>query len=288
MGKGDQAFTWTITKAEYTMEPFSWQTSAEAGTAKTKLLVLTYTIQNPSKSVELQVDTGSAKLTVVHVDGQSYEPTAIIQSQNRQLMSISLKPGQKVEGQAMIRIPGKGDVPKLMVEHWQTGNKVLRYNLRGKVKGLPAPFADPDVKVGSDLRSSIPGTIGVEALAGLFKVTVNSVERKGTIGDYEASEDEDHLVATITVANPTRVPLDFNSSWILPKFVTEDGDKFDPTTFLTASRDAQFEGGSIEPGQTRKFRVLFLLPKDLKIGKLTITSYGTGNDESVTIEYDIR
>ena len=48
-------------------------------------------------------------------------------------------------------VPAAGVVPKLIVEREQ-GAPVIRYDLRGKVKALPQPFADPSDTTGATAR----------------------------------------------------------------------------------------------------------------------------------------
>ena len=114
------------------------------------------------------------------------------------LGTMSLKPAQKVDLYTYIVVAAGGEIPKLIVKRGD--GPVLRYDLRGKVKALPAPFADPSDSTGSTALKEVPAQMAAYAPTGVFDVKVESATyTDATYADHEPEEGTRHLLVTVAI-----------------------------------------------------------------------------------------
>lgn len=286
MGKGTEAINWTLLSAEYTVLPFRTDQNLISGSAEHKLLVLRGTLHNPNKDM-LQVSHSSLNFTVVHADDQNYEPRAVIHGHNLNTLSMELKPAQKVEIITIIQVPAKGEAPKLMIAHWNDTGKVLRYDLRGKVKALPDPYKDPSVKTGADARDMIPATMGTPYHMGVWQINIEKIEYMTTALDPDVSEEEQFAVVTGTVKNATPVKQDISHSWIEGMGSAADGGKADGRVIM-AGRNEALESTEVAPGESIRFRIVFTIPRSTKLEKFTVMSFDSESKPSAKFVYEMK
>ena len=154
-----QPLNFTLKSAEYTVSRINMGPNIYAPKADEKLLVLRFTVQNPKQN-EVSLSYSSFKLTVVDNKDVNHEfDSYIAREGTSDVLGINLKPAQKIEVYAVWPVPASGVTPKLIVARDQD-SPVLRYDLRGKIKPLPAPFADPADSSGATALGEVPASTG--------------------------------------------------------------------------------------------------------------------------------
>jgi hypothetical protein len=105
--------------------------------------VLHFTIQNAKPTA---MHFGPYYLNVKAIDsgGVTREYVRLIaREKTGESLSTTLNPGQKIDAYTVIPVAGWGEVPKLIVGNaYAPKAPIVRYDLRGKVAKLAAPFAD--------------------------------------------------------------------------------------------------------------------------------------------------
>lgn len=264
LGKRDP-LNFTLRSAEFTVSRVTIGTTVYAPKAGEKLLVLHYTVQNPQKQEE-NLSWRSFKFTAVDSkDVNQVFDSYVAREGTTESLDVSLKPAQKIDVVVVWPVPAAGVIPKLIVERGGgDAAPVLRYDLRGKVKPLSAPFADPADASGSTALEEVPVKAGSYYPLKYFDLrletvsfTTDPMNKKGPEGGRR------YLVATIAIKNAITRPVGY--SWGTFKFELKDADG-EKTKFngylIKAGRDEHAEG-ELKPGEEYRFRVYFELPQDL-------------------------
>ena len=275
------AVNFTLNSAEYRASRVIMGETTIAPTAEQKLLVLNATIHNPNKDLTA-LDWGTLRFTAVDPNDQNHEyENAVSKPGTNEPISVELKPAQKIDVFYVIRVPIKGVIPKLIVTHNNSG-KVLRYDLRKAVKGLPAPFADAGYASGATGINEIKGEAGTfYPLEGFDIKLVSTAYHEGKLGEYEPDEDKRYLIATVTIKNSNATEASYDNGTFTAALIAEDDEKSDNLNFLKPVRN---EGatGDLKPGQEYTGRFFFMLPKDVKAKTLTVAE-----NESRTYSFDV-
>lgn len=285
LGKADNAMNFTLRSAEYSVARVTVGTNVYAPKADEKLLILRYTVQNPQKS-EMNLAWSTFKITAVDAQDVNHVfDNYVAREGANDRLETRLKPAQKIDAYLAFAVPAQGVIPKLIVERGD-GSPVLRYDLRGKVKALPAPFADPADKSGATALEEAPAQIGQAYPLKTFDLKLESVAYSTEpMEKRPPAEGKRFLVATFAIKNATAKTAG-EATYGYSNFTFElrdaDGDrvKFDDY-LLKPSRDERAEG-RLKPGEEARFRVFFELPADLA-GK---TLYAKESD-SRTLVYDV-
>lgn len=271
----------TLNSAEFRAARVIMGETTVAPKADEKLLVLNATVHNPNKDLT-NLDWGTLRLTAVDPNDQNHEyENGVSKAGTGETLNVQLKPAQKIDVFYVIRVPLKGSIPKLIVTH-NNGGKVLRYDLRKAVKGLPAPFADVAEASGANGLAEIKAEAGTfYPLEGFDIKLVSTAYHEGKLGEYEPDEDKRYLVATVTIKNAGATEAGYDNGTFTAALIAEDDEKSDNQNFLKPVRN---EGatGELKPGQEYTGRFFFSLPKDVKAKTLTIAQ-----NESRTYLFDV-
>jgi hypothetical protein len=168
----------TLKSAEYTISQIKVGSSVFRPQEGEKFLVIHYTLHNP---LPQEQGVGYATITWTAVDAagkdrnQEYLGVGVEDAKHSQLDQV-LKPAQKIEVFAIIRVDGYGPVPKLMAARYEVTKPVARYDLKGKVTALPLPYSDPTDTTGATMLKQIPGVVGQSYITGDFETKVDKVE----------------------------------------------------------------------------------------------------------------
>lgn len=270
----------TLKSAEFTVAQVVIGDQVYFPSAEEKLLVLHYTLHNPLAEEQLaRYDTFSA--TAVDSKNENHEYTQDFGVEATKLaLSMNLKPAQKVDGYALIKVPAKGEIPKLILA--SSDNLVLRYDLRGKVKPLAAPFADPSDATGASALSTAPAKVGESYPLSNFDFALNGTSFSDkALPDSEPAEGNRYLVVSVTAKNvaPTEQLVRYDTFRAVVKD-TDDAD-IESGDVLLASRNAP-ASTELKPGQEMKVRIFFEVPKDLSFKTLSISEM-----DSHVLEYDM-
>lgn len=280
----------TLRSAEYSAtrvlnETYSSGITAFAPQANEKMLLLHFTVQNPQPR-DVRLFGESFKITAVDIDDVNHEvATEIVrEGRNNKFVDFPLKPAQKIELYAGILVPADGEVPKLIVQRQLADGAVVRYDLRGKVKGIPPPFADPKDPKGATRLASIPAQRDTYYPISNYDVKVGQITFADTVAGIKATNGNRFAVVTLMFRGyGTRNNL--SESSFRARMTTTDGDTVDARSpggtggLLRASRDEAFNG-PIEAGTELPLRVFFEIPtgvgpKTVTLGEATAAFKGT-------------
>ena len=241
-----------------------------------KILVLRFTVQNPSKS-DLNIYYGSLKFTAVDDKDQNVEFDGYWSRDGESSkLDIALKPAQKIEVYAVAAVPANAKIPKLIVQHGNETVPVVRYDLSGKVKPLTAPFADPADSSGSTALEVVEAKAGTYYPMGALDVKLEGTAFSGEkIDGKTLAEGKRFLIATVSVKNAA-IGRDINVNYGIFVIQLTDAEgssiKFDGY-IIKPSRDEKLDT-ELKPGSETKFRVYFELPNDLGGKTLSINETG--------------
>ncbi len=280
----------TLRSAEYTTARFNIDTNAHIPSSEQKLLVLHYTLHNPNPS-EQKVYWGSLKFTAVDSKDVNHEfIQGITREGTTEAVDLLLKPAQKLEVQSAILVPAAGVIPKLILQR-EEGAPVVRYDLRGKVKPLPAPFADPADPSGATALAVAPAQVGTYYPCGNFDIKLDEVAyTRAPLGVGESAQaPEDgkrYVTLTFTFRNATNSEQRYYWATFVPELVDSDGEKAEyPQILLKPKRNESAEG-HVKPGEEARARIFFTLPDDAAARTLTLAEE-LGNDPTHRYSFDL-
>lgn len=251
----------SLKRMEYTTAQVKMGDSFYVPEAGEKLLVLHYTIQNPNETNEL-VRSDSLRFTAVDAASVNYEGRATWGVEETGMsLNTQLFPAQTVKAYTVISVPAKGVIPKLIVQPNDNG-PLLRFDLRDKVAGLPAPIADPEDRSGATARGSVPGVFNTSYPYEHFTVSVEKYEYTAdALGREAPHAGERYLVFTLLVKNmaPTEQLLRADTfEATLTSTDEEELPRVNTMLFATTNRPiAQMS----QPGQEMRVRVFFTVPQ---------------------------
>lgn len=251
----------SLKRMEYTTAQVKMGESFYVPEADEKLLVLHFTVQNPNETNEL-VRSDSLRFTAVDAASVNYEGRATWGVEETGLpLNTQLFPAQTVNVYTVISVPAKGVIPKLIVQPNDNG-PLLRYDLRDKVTGLPAPIADPEDRSGATARGSVPGAFNTSYPYEHFNVSVEQFAyTTDALGREAPDAGERYLVFTLLVKNmaPTDQLLRADTfKATLTSTDEEDLPRVNTLLFATSNRPVSQMS---TPGQEMRVRIYFTVPQ---------------------------
>jgi hypothetical protein len=278
-GPDANAMNVTLKSAEYTIgqvkvgDRMFWPQEGE------KLLVIHYSLHNPLPK-EQHVDYGTITWTAVDSKSENKNQEYLgvgVEATSATLFDQAMKPAQKIQVYAIIRVSGNGEVPKLMAAGYEVPAPVARYDLHGKVKPLPAPYADPSDKTGATVANPIPGVIGVSYTTGVFDTKVEKVDfATPPFADEGYDANNDYVVVTFECKYWGQGSGGIGGSESPTSgMALKDADgvsyeiQYGP---MPASSNRRFEP-SVKQGDSIKFRLAFSVPKGVALKTLTLKEF---------------
>jgi hypothetical protein len=229
-------FNFTLKKAAYSAGRVNIGESPFWPKGDEKLLVLHFTVQNVKPTA---MHFGSYYLNIKAVDsgGVTREYVRqIAREKTGESLSMTLNPGQKIDAYTAIPVAAWGEVPKLIVGNAYTAKApIVRYDLRGKVAKLAAPFAEP--KDGTTALKLIAAKAGkFYPVTGSFDARLESVTYSSEkIKNYAPGAGKRFCIATFTLQNKSLRPYHFSQSVFRADLKDVDGEKTaTPTPFSKA------------------------------------------------------
>lgn len=253
-----------LKSAEYTVGQVRIGNEYYYPNAEQKLLVVHYTLRNPQKN-EIGVYWDTLSFTAVDSTNANHEYIQNIGLEiNNLSMDCQVKPAQKMDAYAIIPVPAKGSIPKLIVK--ASDDQVVRYDLKDKVKRLEAPYADPADKTGYTALVQVPGKAGDYYPVGTCDIKFEQAAYKdGAIGDRELEEGNRFLEVFVTVKNQSPIEYDLYWDALMPTVRTTDGDDVEWTQdMLYAKRNDSVET-KLKTGQELKVRYYYQVPEDVEL-----------------------
>lgn len=229
-----------------------------------KLLVIHFSVQNPGKK-ELPVNWATLRFTAVDAENANHECIEAIGVEGKgNPAEITLKPAQKADLYTALFVPAKGQVPKLIVLPPEDDAPVVRYDLRGKVKPLAAPFADPEDKTGSTPLSEVQGKMGAWLPVGRYDVRFDKAEYStAPMAGEELPEGSRCLLVYLMLKNKTRVEQ--GVGWSVLGISVGLGDAGEATwnEQLYLANSWRPVDVTLKPEQELAVRYAFVLPSDV-------------------------
>jgi len=290
---GEIGHTYTLGKAspwnfrlnsvEYSVDTIKLGDRIVYPNSKQKLLVLRYTVHNPQKS-EAQMRFDTIRFTAVDANDQNCEYAGAIATDDGKFNTVDMqmKPAQKKDILTVIVLPAEGQVPKLMVTNYDEDG-VIRYDLRGKIKPLAAPFADPKDEKGCTAVETVPAQFGTAYPLGLCSLKVEEISYRDTaIKDEEPPEGGKFLIATCTAKCLNTYDVTFRFDTFIFKVKDADGVPIDCCgNMIRASSDADLDM-SLKPDQEMRFRTYIPIEKGVTPKTLTVSE-----EEGRAFEYQL-
>jgi len=267
MGKTNPLY-FSLKSAEYTTVPLVIGDSIYAPTADEKLLVLHFTVQNPQKE-DLFVRYDSLKMTGVDAADVNHEGIEDWgDADSHKSVSLNLKPAQRLSVYTALKVPAKGIVPKLII---QPGDgPVLRFDLHGKVTGIPAPIADPSDTTGATALTTVPAQLNTAYPGANFSFRVEKFDYTSNALQGDAPEDgARYLVATMMIKNLSPRPAFLRYDTLAPELTTVGGEECKYHDMLFATSDTAFSQDE-KPGQELRLRLYFTVPKGVVVKSLIL------------------
>ena len=282
LGTSD-AINYTIRRAEYSVGHYYKGDEDGMPPEGYKSLILHLTIQNPQKQ-ERGISGGSIRFTGVDSKNQSVSGEGgWFDEATHSDVSLSLKPGQKIDVYTRIVLASDVSLPKLIVD--DAGSKVWRYDLKGQVAPLSAPYANPAVKDGSAALDLIPGKAGVFYPAVLDlrvdRVDVPAAQPEG----MDVGADQKVVVVYLTFHNANLVPQSMAAGpaySFRASLLDQDGIAVDYQHLYLGLRDREL-GGDLPAGKDAAVRVLFAVDKDVVPTTLKLHLGGGMRDYAIVL-----
>ena len=274
---------WNITlkSAEYSVDPVVIGENIYYPKADEKLLVLHFSLHNPQKQ-EAFARYDTFGITAVDAKNENHECINDVGVEStKSSFSMTMKPAQKVDIYTAVVVPAEGEVPKLIIK--SADELVLRYDLKGKLKGLPAPFADPKDATGATALAKVSAKTGTFYSLGEFSLKLEGIAySEKPIKDLDLDEGNQYVIASAVVRNDAPTKQFFRFDTLLPVLTDADGVEATWTQHvLASSRDADFSM-DMDPAKEMKVRFVFQAPKDMSLKTLSISK-----EEGRVYEFDL-
>ena len=279
LGK-ETPFNFTLRSAEYTVGRVNIGTDPVSFGGDEKLLVLHFTAQN-SMSRAFSFSTSYLNFIAVDASGVSRKYiNNIAREVTGEPVNLTLNPGQKIDAYTVIKVGAFGAVPKLIVKHaYEDKAPIVRYDLRGVAKKLPAPYADPSDKSGATALKTVEATSGTwYPVTDFFDARLEKVEYSTNKFDgRELGAGNRYCIAMFTIRNGGKRAVNMSSSDFRADLNDVDGEKTNyNNTMLKGSRDeAAF--AQVEPGEETRVRFFWQLPEKVD-AQTVLLKYGYNTD----------
>lgn len=280
----------TLTSAEYRSGRYNAGNTTFVPTDSEKLLVLNYTVHNPTSDIQ-DFNWGSVRFTAVDRKDVNHENKSIVvRDGTTEIVDLALKPAQKLNVQTIIVVPADGVTPKLIVQR-ETEAAVIRYDLRGKVNPLPTPFADTEDATGATVRKMVPAQANIFYPLGEYDVRLDSVSyTTAPLGDGENAEEpgdgKRYATFIFTVRNAATAEYDYQWGTFQAELKDADGEKYpygNQVLKVTKNESAQ---GNLKPGEEIRLRYFFAIGAESPAKTLTLNRW-VGSDTTPTLVFDV-
>lgn len=286
-------FQLILNEVEYSVEPFE-----ALGTGRLKfdqkVLLLRFSLQNATNKPQ-RLRYSSIQVFAIDPQDRTFEWTRFLgrMGQSRSIdggqIDMTLQPAQKIDLVGGVFVPAEGVIPKLMFVRSSDANaKVVRYDLREKVKPLKAPFADPEDPSGATALMEVPAEKETFYPLGRWHMRYDKIE---TLSAQESNTSsprrgDSHYAVTITLKNPLDSHAQLsNGSMIGASFlVSAQGEKLKASHQLSAFRAASYSRDRVTTGETTTLRIVFRVPEGFEPAKLILAENGTNHSRGYVFD----
>ena len=264
LGETD-SFLFSLERAEYEAGRLEFGDDLASPKLGEKFLVVHFQVTNPRRQ-PLQLDTGRFEWTIVDAKGASITDCERFGPEtDPRTFERTLEPGQSSECFAVFRVPAEGEMQSMTVRNrLDAAPGTARFDLRGKVRALPAHFADAQDRSGATAAAVVSARIGESFACGIFDVVVRSIEVVGADAPAPSGREVDLPVYTTVryTLRAARTSGVFGGSAPIVTLVDSRGDSHgaDAEPFeVTAPETTEVE---LVPGEASEFRLRFWIPRD--------------------------
>jgi hypothetical protein len=283
----------TLKNAEFSLKRIDIGGSKFAPELSQKLLILRFSVQNPQKQDQ---DFSSSSLRWTAVDSKdvnvSPEPFGspyVARDGEFVPLQVRLKPAQKIDAYAILTVSGAGVIPKLIVQsNNDDQSPVVRYDLKDKVKALPAPYNDPSDPSGATALNSINAKTGEYVPMRFSSLRLDSLSFVETFDKRTAPENKRWLMLNLSIKNEVATGgsnLDVGPCSFEVLFTASDDEtESDQRCGLNLYKSAREEplASAVPPGGELRFRMVFAVPKDIGGKSLAVTE-----ERARTVVFDL-
>lgn len=297
----DNGFNFEVLSGRYSVEPFvAYETLAAH--SDQKLVVLDLAIKNVNDGDNF-FDSQDL-FTLVDAQGQLYTGgTIALTSQGDKEASFTLRPGQGLGQPALhdplrfgILVPAKARIVKIMLNHGRKGRdeKTIRYYVAGAtaaeageagdpknvLAALPDGVRDPSDPSGAVALDQGKGAKGAFLPSGAYGIRFESLTYTSDpiFNGNAPDEGKKYAVLTVTAKNLTAkeqgiFDLEGGDS-PLYEITDTDGASYKPVGYRKPRLDEDADH-TFKPGDEYTFRIIFQVPKDVKIKTLVLGASGS-------------
>lgn len=276
-----------LKSAEFTTEQLKIGERLYIPRASEKLLVLRFTVQNPSKA-EQYIRWDSLRFTAVDVMNVNHECiTDWGDEKNRGSVDMTFKPTQTLDAFSAVIVPARGVIPKLMIlPPDENDGPILRYDLKNpknKVTPLAKPVADPSDASGCTALETVPGELNKIYPYADFDIAVQKFETvESALGKAELEEGERFLVVTLLMKNESHEKPMLRWDTVEPMLTSTEGEELTYVDMLLATANRPI-GKTANPGEETTVRMLFRIPEEVTPKTLSLRE-----GESRTYEFSVK
>jgi len=234
--------------------------------SKERLLVLTFTVQNPLKT-EQRFSFSSLQFTAVSPDDKNFENRADIYDPVRKTpITQTLKPAQKVRACAVFPIYADGPVAKLIVK--RGNSRVLRYDLTAGTTKMTSAFSKDGITLGDEA----PGVVKTPVEFGALDVEVQEVVKVDSVGPFKPTSDQDMYAVTVKFTNSMLKEEFIGFQYYKPVLTDVNGETMDWGSRLVSPSSGKDIAQAIAPGEFVRGQYLFWAAKGSIPDRLKLTS----------------
>jgi hypothetical protein len=284
----------TLKSAEFSVKRLQIGSSKFAPDVSEKLLILHFTVQNPQKK-DLEFSTFNLRFTAVDSKDVNFSPEPygspyVAREGEFVPLKVRLKPTQKIDAYAVLTISSAGVIPKLIVQSSSNNDQapVVRYDLKDKVKALPAPYNDPSDPSGATALPSINAKPGEFVPMRFSSLRLDGASFAETFNQRAAGTGKRWLIVTMTIKNdvPTGTAnLDVGDCSFGVVLTASDNE----ADTVQRCGLAIYKGGreerlrlEVTPGNESALRLVFEVPSDVTGKSLAITE-----EKARTVVFDL-
>ena len=214
------------------------------------------------------VDAKGASITDCERLGQESDPGAFEQT---------IAPGSSSGCFVIFRVPAEGELQSITVRNQlDSAPATARFNLRGKVRPLPAQYADSQDRNGATAAAVVPARMGTAFPCGLFDILVKSIETIGADSPVPADREVDLPVyATVryTMRGAGNAGAFGGDAPVVTLIDSQGGSRgADADTFELATPETVET--NLGPGESREFRLRFWIPRTAAPRELLVQAPG--------------
>lgn len=278
LGDKDRELHFTLESAQ--LAPF-YKTPELQVVAKAdqRLLVLTFTVQNPQKATDMTVNSSAFTFTIVSPDDKNFLASGpLYQPEKSTSYETALKPAQKVRLQVVVPIYATGAIRKLIVQ--RGAGAVLRYDLSEQVGKMKTSFSPDGLELLSEIKAEFGKPFDVSGLeAEVQEVMIH----EKPVGRYQPYQDFRIFTVQLKLTNLLARPQQLNWNTLKPTLTDENGEKLAWQTDYLSMGTKTSLNQEVPPGESVRGLLVFKALKIQKPARLRLLEEGARRTAIITI-----